>query len=90
MKFVIDIDMDRDGDLLEIMFKRRLVEDYKLIVSSIDELENLRFHSGLEDYQVQDLVDHRDDKFCFERLLLYYFGTDWRSEINKIPGDMNS
>jgi hypothetical protein len=86
MKFVVDI----DSDLFETMFKHRLVEDYKLIVSNINDLENGRVARGLDDYQIEDLVDYRSDKFCFEHLLYYYFGTNWRSEINNIPDNVIS
>lgn len=77
----MEITIKIDDDLFEKMFKLRLVEDYQIINDAIKALEDKRSISSLEDYQVEDLVDYRNDRFSFERLLEYYFGINWRTEI---------
>lgn len=77
----MEITIKINDEIFEEMFKRRLVEDYQIINDSIQALEDRRLNTKLEDYEVEDLVDYRNDKSSFERLLEYYFGTNWRTEI---------
>ncbi len=70
--------VELNNEAVDGILKSILVEDYKNLCSDI---ENLESAGELPEYKQQDLVANREYKAAMEKLMEYYIGFNWQTEL---------
>ena len=70
--------VELNGEAVDGIIKSILIQDYKNICSDINNLESAR---ELPKYKQEDLVANREYKAAMEKLMEYYIGFNWQTEL---------
>jgi hypothetical protein len=70
--------VELNGEAVDGIIKSILIQDYKNLCSDINNLESAR---ELPKYKQEDLVANREYKAAMEKLMEYYIGFDWQTEL---------
>lgn len=70
--------VELNNEAVDGIVKSILIQDYKNLCSDIDNLESAR---ELPEYKQQDLATNREYKAAMEKLMEYYIGFNWQSEL---------
>ena len=71
--------VDLNQDAVDGLMQSILVQDYKLLCSDIERLEDNQ--DKLAPYQQKDLEHNREYKLAFEKLMEYYIGFHWEERL---------
>ncbi len=70
--------VELNGEAVDGIIKSILIQDYKNLCSDISNLESAR---ELPQYKQEDLVANREYKAAMEKLMEYYIGFNWQTEL---------
>ena len=70
--------VELNNEAVDGIVKSILIQDYKSLCSDIDRLESAK---ELPKYKQEDLVANREYKAAMEKLMEYYIGFDWQTEL---------
>jgi hypothetical protein len=70
--------VELNGEAVDGIIKSILIQDYKNLCSDINNLESAR---ELPKYKQEDLVANREYKAAMEKLMEYYIGFNWQTEL---------
>lgn len=70
--------VELNSQAVDGIVKSILIQDYKNLCTDIDNLESAR---ELPEYKQQDLSANREYKAAMEKLMEYYIGFNWQTEL---------
>ena len=70
--------VELNGEAVDGIIKSILIQDYKNLCSDINNLESAR---ELPAYKQEDLAANKEYKAAMEKLMEYYIGFDWQTEL---------
>lgn len=70
--------VELNSEAVDGLIKSILIQDYKTLCSDINNLESAR---ELPKYKQEDLVANREYKAAMEKLMEYYIGFNWQTEL---------
>jgi len=70
--------VELNNEAVDGIIKSILIQDYKNLCSDIDNLESAR---ELPEYKQEDLNANREYKTAMEKLMEYYIGFNWQTEL---------
>jgi len=70
--------VELNGEAVDGIIKSILIQDYKNLCSDIANLESAR---ELPEFKREDLNANREYKAAMEKLMEYYIGFNWQTEL---------
>lgn len=70
--------IELNNEAVDGLIKSILIQDYKSLCADIDRLESAK---ELAQYQQEDLEHNREYRAAMEKMMEYYVGMQWQTEL---------